>query len=198
MTCSFTGLDPTKSYTFVVRSIGDSGGTNSDPSHAVTLDKPGKSSKPTVVLGEVPGTATVSWSQAETGGVVTSYTVTAIPAGGGDVGTQGANCGTPLDDSLTCLFTGLDPAKSYTFVVRSIGDSGGMDSDPSDAVTPDKPGKSSKPTVALGSTPGTATVSWNKPSTGGVVTSYTVTPVPAGGGTWARRATTVGRRWPTR
>ena len=94
--------------------------------------------------------------------MVTSYTVTAIPAGGGDLGTQGANCGTPLDESMTCSFTGLDPAKSYTFVVRSIGVSGGTDSDPSDAVVPGAPGKSSKPTVALGVTPGTATVSWSQ------------------------------------
>ena len=176
MTCTFTGLDPTKSYTFVVRSIGVSGGTDSDPSDAVTPDKPGKSSKPTVVLGEEPGTATVSWNKPTTGGVVTSYTVTATAAGGGAAGTKGENCGTPLANSMTCFFSALDPTKSYTFVVRSIGVSGETDSDPSTAVFPDRAGVPTAVTVELSTTtPGNARVKWEPPTTGGPATGYTVT-----------------------
>jgi len=190
MTCSFTELNPLKSYTFVVRSIGVAGGTDSDPSDAVVSDAPGRSSKPSVVLvGNTPGAVTVTWNKPTTGGAVTSYTVTAIPEGGGATGTRDDNCGLPLGPSMTCSITELNPLKSYTFVVRSIGVAGGTDSDPSDVMTPDAPGKSSKPSVALvGNTPGAVTVSWDKPTTGGVVTGYTVTAVPEGGGATGTQA----------
>src|SRR5690349_16061710 len=84
-----------------------------------------------------------------TGGPVTSYVVTVIPSSGSTYGMAGASCGL-LVDAPSCVFTGLDATKSYTFRVRSLGLSGERVSDPSDAVFPDAPGAVDKPTVVLG------------------------------------------------
>ena len=161
--CQFTGLAPGVSYTFKVRAVTVDGGTDSAPSDPVVSEAPATPATPQVVLGNAPGTATVTWTAPTSGGAVNSYVVTAVAAGGGAAGTKVPGCGFNLA-APSCSFTDLDPTKSYTFVVTAIGDLGSRDSDPSLAVIPDKPGKSSKPSVVLGSASGTATVSWNEPS----------------------------------
>jgi hypothetical protein len=176
--CAFTDLDPTKSYTFTVTAVGPAGSTLSDASTAVTPDAPGSPGTPNVVLGQTPGTATVSWTEPTTGGPVTSYTLASnqsisVPAGCTALGVR------------SCVFTDLTPSLSYTFTVTAVGPSGSTPSQASTGVKPDAPGAPGTPQVLLGETPGTATVSWAAPTTGGPVTGYTLASnhsitVPAG------------------
>ncbi|MEV6596369.1 fibronectin type III domain-containing protein, partial [Actinoplanes sp. NPDC051346] len=78
----------------------------------------------------------------------------------------------------SCVFTNLDPTLSYTFRVEAVGPSGGtLSAASSTGVFPNKPGAPGKPTVVNG-VPGTVTVNWTEPESGGPVLTYSVRSLP--------------------
>ncbi|WP_164842374.1 fibronectin type III domain-containing protein [Actinoplanes solisilvae] len=166
--CDLTGLDPTVAYTFVVGAQGPVGYAESAPSDPVTPGAPGTPGTPSVMLGDAPGEATVSWTAPIDGGPVTGYTLTS---------NQSITVPEGCTEARSCVFTDLDPTLSYTFTVTAAGPVGpAAVSAASAAVFPDKPGVPGTPSVVLGDAPGKATVSWTAPasSSGGAVTGYTL------------------------
>ncbi|MEV6596368.1 fibronectin type III domain-containing protein, partial [Actinoplanes sp. NPDC051346] len=168
--CHITDLDPTLAYTFVVGAEGPAGYTESEASDPVTPGAPGTPGTPSVVLGNAPGKATVSWTTPDDGGPVTSYTLSSnrsitVPEGCTAVGVR------------SCVFENLDPALSYTFTVTATGPVGPPAvSGTSSGVFPDRPAMPGTPSVEVGDAPGKATVTWSAPSgaSGGAVTGYTL------------------------
>jgi hypothetical protein len=170
--CHVTGLDQTQSYTFHVAANGPLGPTNSDASIAVVPDLPGVPGTPTVING-VPGTVTVSWAAPHVGaGPILSYSVMSDPS-------VTAPDGCTLKNVTTCVFTGLDPATSYTFSVRANGPFGHTDSAASSGpIKPAAPSTPGTPRVQV-TAPGTVLVTWTaSPAGGGPRTGYTVTSDP--------------------
>ena len=162
--CTIIGLDPTASYTFTVTAVGDLGKVESAPSNSVIPNPPGKPTSVAVALTGNTGEASVTWAAPNAGGgVVASYTVTATPV----VGSPVVGC-TAISAAITsCLFTGLDETKSYTFVVRADNPAGSTDSLAASTSPPNIPSAPQTPTVALGMmAPGTVTVNRTAPSLG--------------------------------
>ncbi|WP_030442842.1 fibronectin type III domain-containing protein [Actinoplanes subtropicus] len=181
--CAFQGLDNGQAYTFTVRAHNAAGDQVSAPSAPIISQLPNKPATPVVTLGDAVGKVNLTWTPATGGGTVTNYVVTAIPAGGGGTGTQDANCGANLA-SPSCTITGLTAGDSYTFTVTAVGDLGGVASDPSASIIPNKPGTPAGVGVTLAGSPVVATVNWTVPTTGGgVVTGYKVVVTSTDGGT---------------
>ena len=155
--------------TFQVKAVGDFGDTDSLSSAAIFPDEPGAPGTPAVdVTGA--GTATVTWTAPTTGGPVTSYVLTSSDPDAVIPGT----CGDDLPAVRSCAITGLDPDLASTFQVKAVGDFGDTDSAASAAIFPTEPGVPGTPAVSL-TGPGTATVTWTAPTTGGPVASYVLT-----------------------
>jgi hypothetical protein len=179
--CQVTGLDPTQSYTFKVRTKGEGtyGGNSvySSDSAAITPGKPAKPDAPTVELGAVAGQVRVYWTPPAGGGAVTGYTVTPssmvdnTPPGPCDVGAS----------ATYCDFVGLDDGVAYTFTVVAKGATNSDVSDPSDSIVSQLPTKPNTPTAELGNDPGEVLLHWTRQTTGGPVIFYNVTVVPSPG-----------------
>lgn len=167
-TCEFT-LDPVKSYSFKVTAVGPVGRVESADSAPVVANLPGVPGTPTVALvANEPGKAIVSWTAPQDGGLVTGYTV--LPSAGA-VAPMG--CGEDLA-VLSCTFVNLSLDTPYSFAVRATGPVGVRESAASAAVIPNVPGTPGTPEVTWDG-PGTATVRWAAPTTGGPVIRYEVT-----------------------
>ncbi len=177
--CSFTGLDATKSYTFTVTARGDLGSTTSDPSNAVVPGAPGAPTAVTVTLGNIPGRATVSWTAPVGGAAIDHYSVVPSSSNGGAIP---AMC-SPTPPVVTCSYTTLDPTKLYAFTVSAVNAAGSAAAATTTEVVPSSPGAPTAVTVTLGGTPGNLTVGWSAPASGGAPTSYTVTASSSTGGT---------------
>ena len=173
--CSFTGLTTNQTYTFTVTAFGDLGSVTSSVSGALLADQPGTPLAATAALGSTPGQAVVTWNTPATGGVVTSYTVTASSTDGGALPSV---CTVTLPATKSCTFSNLPLTNNYRFVVSAINAAGHAEAPLTAATVYNKPLATTKPTVALSATPGTATVSWTA-GAGGTATGYTVTPTPA-------------------
>lgn len=172
--CDFTGLANAQAYTFTVTATNAAGSQTSDPSNSIISELPAKPAPPHVALGDEPGKVNLTWDPATTGGTVTYYAVTAIPAGDGAPGTQSEGCGSNLS-APSCEITGLDTDETYTFTVTAIGDLGTVESDESAPVMPAAPGMPTEVAAVLGDDPGEVTVTWAEPDDGGLVEGYTVT-----------------------
>jgi len=176
--CPFTGLSPTKSYTFTVRALNPLGWSDAAPTQAIVPDKPGAPTAVVVTVGASPGYATVTWSPPSGGGAVASYTVTASSSDG--MAAIPSVCPVLVSATRSCNFTTLSPAKPYAFTVRAINASGYADALATSEIVPDKPGTPTGIVVTLGANPGTAIVTWNAPS-GSAVVSYRVTATSSDG-----------------
>ncbi|GAA0476824.1 fibronectin type III [Paractinoplanes deccanensis] len=173
--CVISTLENAKSYQFDVTAKNAAGeqtsGLSSPP---IVSELPGKPSTPVVTLGDAPGEVSLTWQPPASGGTITSYGVTAIPATGFVAGVKSGDCAANLS-APACEITGLDPTVSYTFQVAAAGDLGATASDPSDPIIPDEPGVPRTVAAAIGDAEGTATVTWLAPNTGGEVVTYDVT-----------------------
>ncbi|MGX6601832.1 fibronectin type III domain-containing protein [Micromonosporaceae bacterium Da 78-11] len=175
--CAFTGLAADKSYQFTVRAINADGGTDAALTAAATAAAPAAPGNVHAVLGNLAGKVTVTWD-ASVGGAVTGYTVTATSGTGG--ATSPVTCSKTPAEARSCEFTTLTSTASYVFKVTATNAVGSTDSTDTEAMTPDVPGQPTAVNVNLGNgAPGTATVTWGVPSSGGTPTGYTVTPVSA-------------------
>jgi hypothetical protein len=172
-TCSFTGLNAAKSYSFTVTASNPAG----DATATATTATPHIPSEPQtvgVVLRQgTPGTVDVNWSAPEWG-TATRYVVTAARTDGGTAPSACKVTGT------TCAFTGLVTTKKYTFTVRAENLLGGTDAAATDPVVPDQPGAPTSVTVTVPAA-NAATVTWAEPADGGAVESYTVTAIDSEG-----------------
>jgi hypothetical protein len=185
LSCAFTAMAIDKAYQFTVRAVNAVDGTDAAPTTAVVPAAPAAPAGVQAVLGDAPGKVTVTWN-APTGGAVTTYTVT--PQSVTPQATVPAACSRTVAQTRECVFTGLTPTASYTFVARAANAVGGNDAGATGALIPDVPGQPTGVNVALGTgTPGAVTVTWNAPGGGGDPASYSVTPV----------STTVGANVPT-
>jgi hypothetical protein len=175
--CTFNGLVASTAYTFQVAAIGAGGsviGGSSAPvaSAAVKPGAPGAPGAPTVELG-VAGTVTVTWTAPSTGGTPLTYTVTPTPS----TGLTGTCASAVTAPTVTCDYSGLVSGQPYTFVVTANNASGNVASAASDPVVSSPPAQPTSVTATVGSSAGSAIVSWVQP-TGGVVSYFTVTPTP--------------------
>ena len=177
--CDFANLTDGKPYTFTVTATGAGGTRTSAATAPVISQLPAEPTAPVAVLGNEPGKVSLTWDPATTGGPVVYYAVTAIPAGGGEMGEQSADCGADLT-TPTCTITGLDITKAYTFTVTAIGDLGSRTSPESNSLVPDQPGAPTAVTLTL-SDPTTVTIDWEAPTGGGTVTGYEATATPSDG-----------------
>ena len=172
-TCTYTNLRTDTTYSFVVRAANDVGGAPADATDPVVANKPGSPTAVMVELGGTPGLVTVSWSAASaspSNGAVDRYVVTATA----DDATVVDGCEDVAPGATKeCVFDDLNPAKKYTFTVAAENVAGSSAAATATATVPDRPGKPGNVRVDLGM-PGTATVTWDKPS-GGETASYTVT-----------------------
>ncbi|HLU69359.1 MAG TPA: putative Ig domain-containing protein, partial [Fibrobacteria bacterium] len=168
-----TGLTAGTDYRFTVVATNAAGnGAASDTSDAVTpYTVPDAPTAIAATPGNAQATVTFTAPAGDGGSAITGYKVTAHP--GGITATEGAS---PV------VVTGLTNGTTYTFTVRAINAAGeGAASDTSAAVTPNAP-----PVIAYTpstlSFPALAAVTPVTPaSTGGPVTSWSVTPdLPAG------------------
>jgi hypothetical protein len=177
----FSGLTNGQSYTFRVKTRTAYGTNAGVQSNAVTpTGTPGAPGKPTVTFGD--GSASVSWTAADTGGsALTGYTVTASPGG----------AASSVDGStLSTTINGLTNGTAYTFTaVASNAFGAGPASAASDAVTPaGAPGTPGKPSVTRGD--GSVALAWSAADGNGrPVTQYTITASP-GGATMTSATTT--------
>jgi hypothetical protein len=172
LTCNFSGLNVTKSYTFVVTANGSAGATaDSGPSEPVDMAAPGATAAPGVALGGANGVL-VTWSKPNAGGPVMGFSVTSSPA----VQTPAACTHT---QQMSCLFTGLVSGTSYTFTVTAEGTAGRTSvSGSSSPIVVGPPDVPSRPTVAPGVNSDQVVVSWELPSPGAGISGYTVESVP--------------------
>ena len=169
--CTVTGITTGGSYSFVATANNAVGSALSDPSIPVVTTAPGAPGTPTVLV-TASGVATVTWTEPTTGGVVTDYTVVAMP---GPV--SAAGCTNVV--GLTCSFDGLTPATAYTFRVTANSPAGNTQSAASSpAVKPGPPSTPGVPTLALAG-PNAVRVTWTAANAGGPVTGYSVASVPA-------------------
>ena len=167
LACNFTGLDATKSYTFLVTANGPSGNTPSVArSASISTSAPGTPGTPTVQVTAVD-TVKVSWTAPVGGGPLTSYTVTSSPAVGPPTACVNVT-------ALTCNFSGLTEGTQYTFLVTANGPAGPTPSaERSASISTGGPGTPAAPTVALGGS-NAVIVRWTAPADGGPVVGYTV------------------------
>jgi hypothetical protein len=135
--------------------------------------------KPTnLVAGSGNAAVGLTWTApGNGGGGITAYTVSETEHGLGVVGCS-------MSGATSCTVSGLTNATEYTFTVHATNSVGsGLESDPSNRVTPHAPTVPGKPTDAT-ATPGagSALVSWSAPadSGGSTITSYGVTASPNG------------------
>ena len=173
--CEIAGLNPTKNYQFVVSAKNPAGHSDAAATTALVPDKPASPTAPQVILGNAGGKVTVSWTPPTGGGAVTGYSVVAASTNGG---TTTPTC-TGGSNATSCVITGLDADKQYTFTVQALNAAGPANSVATSAIVP---GPSPTPTnvqVQVSPTPGNVTVTWDEP-VGGVVTLYTVTPTTGG------------------
>ncbi|NMO52973.1 hypothetical protein HH310_17455 [Actinoplanes sp. TBRC 11911] len=179
LSCTFEGLDVTKSYTFVVRAFNPSGGTDAAATTAIKPNKPGLPTGVTAARVTGAGNATVSWSEPTDLGVPVSYLVTATPAGGGTPTT----C-TKAAGQTTCALSSLDVTKQYTFKVKAINPSGDSEASAAETFIPNTPAKPANVVVAPDNTsPGKVTVTWDQPAGADVTTGWRVTATSPDGGT---------------
>ncbi|WP_213008376.1 fibronectin type III domain-containing protein [Paractinoplanes toevensis] len=178
--CTITGLTPEASYTFTVTAIGDLGSVTSDPSAAFTPNKPAAPATAVVTRDGVDA-ATVTWTPpaASGGGVVETYTATATPADGAPATVA---CDEVPANTLSCPFTSLDAAGSYTFTVTAANAAGHSADATATVAVPDIPSAAETPVVVLGTAPGEVDVNWSLPAQG-TATRYIVTAHSADGGT---------------
>ncbi|MDR3442429.1 MAG: fibronectin type III domain-containing protein, partial [Legionella sp.] len=136
------------------------------------ITAPGAPTRVTATAGNAQ--AAVSWTAPNDGGSpITSYTVTSTPAGG--------SC---TVSGTTAHCTNLTNGTSYTFAAYATNALGNGPSVNSNAVTPRVPATVPGAPTGLAATARNTevTVNWTAPSDGGSpITSYTVTPTPAGG-----------------
>ncbi|WP_433302262.1 fibronectin type III domain-containing protein [Actinoplanes sp. CA-030573] len=179
--CTVTGLDMAKSYTFTVTSVGETNGGSSvasAASAAITPGFPGRPDAPSVELGDVAGKVTVYWDEPADGGTVDSYVVTPSPATGN---LSPATC-TVNSPTTQCAFEGLENGTAYTFTVTAHNNAGDQTSAASAPIVSQLPDKPGTPAVTLGDAPGKVSLSWTPATGGGTVTNYVVTADPADGG----------------
>lgn len=179
--CAVTGLDMTKSYTFTVKSVGETGGGTSvasPASAAIIPGFPGTPDAPSVELGDTAGKVSVYWDAPADGGTVASYVVTPTPA---TANLSPATC-TVSAPTTYCAFQGLDNGQAYTFTVRAHNAAGDQTSAPSASIISQLPNKPATPTVTLGDAVGKVNLTWAPANGGGTVTNYVVTAIPANGG----------------
>ena len=175
-TCTLTGLSTTGSYTFVVRAKNDVDTADSEPTDAIVPDTPAAPTSLQVLLGVAqPGKVTVKWLDSVGGGAVDHYQVVAKTGG---LATA-FGCSSVAPGVQTCVITGLDRTKAYKFVVSSVNDAGPATAT-SGEVVPDQPGAPQNVKATADETPGTVTVTWEKPG-GGAPASYEVVVVSADG-----------------
>jgi hypothetical protein len=139
-----TGLTNGDSYTFTVTATNSAGtGPASSPSNAVTPAAPVSAPGAPVIGAAAAGNAraTVAFAPpgSDGGAAITKYTVTATDHSNAARGGQTATgAGSPV------TVTGLTNGDSYTFTVTATNSAGtGPASSPSNAVTPEPPGKPS-------------------------------------------------------
>jgi hypothetical protein len=178
LTCVFDRLIPGTTYTFKVSANGTGDrSTASDASTPVTIAAaaPGAPGAPDVeVLSS--SSARVTWTAPTGGGPVVTYTAQAYTSGTPDAGLT-SNAGCTDVSTLSCDFTGLSDAETYTFRVTARGPGGDSLGERSVPVSTAGPGKPAAPTVQLAG-PNAATVTWTAAPGAGAVTSYTVTSTP--------------------
>ena len=180
-TISVTGLSPTTSYTFTViahNAIGNS--VASSASNAVTTSTPTTApGAPTIGTASSTGTTTATVSFAapgsDGGSTILYYVATSSP---GSITARLSQSG-----SGTISVTGLSPTTSYTFTIiahNAIGDS--LASSVSNSITTATPVLSAPISVTVtGLNAAQIQVAFTAPASNGgsVVTSYTITSVPA-------------------
>ena len=176
LTCEFGGLSDTLMYTFRVTATGSGGDTQGDRSAEVNMAGPGKPAAPTVAL-EGTNAVRVTWTPPNSGGPVTSYTVTADP----DVSAPARCTNVKV---LTCVFDRLTSGTDYTFQVYANGtaDRSNASDDSATITVPaviSKPGTPGAPTVKV-SAADQVQLSWTPPPGGGPATTYTATAFTAG------------------
>jgi len=136
---------------------------SSTPPSEITPVAPGSPGAP--VATTAPGKVNLTWTAPTTGDAVARYFVESTPAG--------AQCEIT---GTTAACIGLTEGINYTFTVTATNAGGLTTSSASNSVQAgpalSAPGPIAKPTV-VGS-PGTATVSWHAPTSGGAVESYIV------------------------
>jgi hypothetical protein len=125
--------------------------------------------------------ATVNWAApADGGSAINTYTITPYIGSTPQTDKIATVIGSPPATGTTV--TGLTNGTAYTFTVTATNGVGtGPASTASNAVTPSAPTVPGAPTAVTATAGNTqATVSWNAPSTGSPITSYTITPYIGG------------------
>ncbi|WP_433828281.1 fibronectin type III domain-containing protein [Actinoplanes sp. CA-015351] len=166
LTCSITELDPTTPISFkvVVGNAIDSS-VESAATAPVIPGPPDVPAAPTATV-TAPSSVTVEWVQPTGLGEATDYTVVSDP-----LVVQTGGC--EFTSSLTCVYTGLDAATSYTFTVKAMGDGGDSEfSSASNAVIPGPPLQPDAPSIQV-TAAGTVELTWTAPG-GGPITNWTV------------------------
>ncbi len=136
-----------------------------------TVVVPGQPGTPVATVSNT--TASLSWDAPTTGSAVDSYSVSVSPAGG--------SC---TVSGLTASCSGLSAGTSYTFRVTATNSAGSSSpSAASNSVTAVAavvvPGQPGTPVATVSNT--SASLSWDAPTTGSAVDSYSVSVSPAGG-----------------
>lgn len=177
--CSITGLDPNTQYAFTATAANPAGTSEASPATDNVYPNlvPSIPGKPvSTVTGSGIVAVSVSPAESGSGGVPTSYTVTANPGG--------QSCKVAAATSLLpCTVIGLDPDLSYRFTTTATDSAGTSSaSEPSDLTFPGSPGTPGKPVVvATGSGSVAITVVPPAVDSGGPVFSYTVISDPGDG-----------------
>jgi titin len=155
--CTITGLRNKATYTFVVRALNKHGGSDpSLPSLTVVPLPPLLPAPLGLVAVAGRGTATLSWSAPPPGTWVSVHSPQDLAR----------KCGS--DSASSCVVTGLEFGKTYTFVARAHSDVGaGAFSEPTGPVTslPTLPGAPFSASAVAGDTQ--ATVAWTPPASNG-------------------------------
>jgi hypothetical protein len=170
--CVFDRLRSGTEYRFTVVANGTADRTT--PSEFSNSIIPGPAGPVAAPKAEAASSTSVkvSWTTPTTGGVLTGYQVQSDPSSDG--------CSTIGKDATSCVVSGLTSAASYTFKVKSVGATGGGDSDWSPASAAIVPGAPTPPTdVAVAAGNGVISVSWTLPANTTGIMKYRAQTSPA-------------------